>query len=475
MNTIPPDPEPIPSPPPSAHQRVLAAFECLAELDRPELWTTLRAQEDVLVDAKAVDERVRAGDELPLAGSLLAVKDVVDVAGLPTASARSSTSSVPDVSATAVARLTAAGAVVLGKTSPGQLALDPLDVAGGVAAAVSLGIVDLSLGTDLTGPGRVPAALNGVAGVRPTPGLVPVTGVLGGECQGVVVFARRLVEAQRAAGLMTGPDGLDPDCRNWPADVRFGVGEHPRVAMPDDGWLRSLTASARRALGTAAAALRSSGAVVESNLEAMGENEERRIPEGCDALLLPTAPVRSRFAAVRVPSRPGEQGPSGVTVVTRAFDDQIGLDLAAVLTGEPPSFCSAPGADLVVFGAHLRGQPLNARLTALGARFVRPVRTAERYRMVLLPVEPPQPGVLSTGDTGLDGELWRLSPGALGRFAAELPGPFVLGRIDLEDGFRPTAVLCEDAAAKDAEDLGRYESWRGYLRFVSTAGPRDPG
>ncbi|MFE0026126.1 amidase family protein [Amycolatopsis sp. NPDC059021] len=472
MNTIPPDPEPVPSPPPSAHQRVLAAFERIAELDRPEIWTTLRAQEDVLVDAKAVDERIRAGEELPLAGSLLAVKEGIDVAGLPTVAARPSSSSLPEVSATAVSRLTAAGAVVLGKTDPRQLAADPLDVASGVAVAVSLGIVDLSLGTDLTGAGRVPAALNGVVGLKPTPGLVPVTGIsLERSCDGVAVFARGLVEAQRAVGLMTGPD-----CRAWPADVRFGAGEHPRLAVPDDDWLRSLAAPARLALGTAAAALRASGVVVEPcSLKAFREAGEKRVWEGHDALLLPTLPEHPDVAAVRVPSRPGEQGPSGVTVVTRAFDDQLALDLAAVLTGEPPSLCSAPAADLVVFGAHLRGQPLNTRLVALGARFMSPVRTAERYRMVLLPTEPPQPGVVPAGDNGLDGERWRLSPAALGRFAADLPEPFVLGRIELEDGTCPQAVLCEASAADGAEDLARYESWRGYLRFVSTAGPRDPG
>ncbi|MFD9964066.1 amidase family protein [Amycolatopsis sp. NPDC058986] len=473
MNTIPPDPEPVPSPPPSAHQRVLAAFERIAELDRPEIWTTLRAQEDVLVDAKAVDERIRAGEELPLAGSLLAVKEGIDVAGLSTVAACPSSSYLPEMSATAVSRLAAAGAVVLGKTDPEQLAADPLDVASGVAVAVSLGIVDLSLGTDLIGAGRVPAALNGVVGLKPTPGLVPATGISPSTlaCDSVVVFARGLVEAQRAVGLMTGPDS-----RAWPADVRFGVGEHPRLAMPDDDWLRSLAAPARLALGTAAAALRSSGAVVEPcSLAAFREAGEQRVLAGYDALLLPTLPEHPGVAAVRVPSRPGEQGPSGVTVVTRAFDDQLGLDLAAVLTGEPPSLCSAPGADLVVFGAHLRGQPLNDRLIALGARFASPVRTVERYRMVLLPTEPPQPGVLPAGASGLDGERWRLSPAALSRFAAELPEPFVLGRIELEDGTCPQAVLCEAVAADGAEDLARYESWRGYLRFVSTAGPRDPG
>jgi len=130
-----------------------------------------------------------------------------------------------------------------------------------------------------------------------------------------------------------------------------------------------------------------------------------------------------------------------------------------------------PGEDVVVFGAHLRGQPLNTDLTALGARFTGPVRTTEAYRMVLLDTEPPQPGVLE-GTTTLDGERWRLSPAAFERFATTLKEPFVLDRVVLDDGTAPLAVRCLTA---EGPGLDRYESWRGYVRFASTAGPRDPG
>jgi hypothetical protein len=182
------------------------------------------------------------------------------------------------------------------------------------------------------------------------------------------------------------------------------------------------------------------------------------------------------YAAVTVPVLPGDRRPFGVTFVTRAFEDQIGLDLATVCTDEPMTHYPEPGTELVVFGAHLRGQPLNACLTELGARFTGPVRTAERYRMVLLATEPPQPGVLDDVDGAvLDGECWRLSPGALGRFAEGLPEPFTLARVELEDGSRPLALRCDPGAAATAPGLERYESWRGYLRFVSTAGLRDPG
>jgi hypothetical protein len=168
---------------------------------------------------------------------------------------------------------------------------------------------------------------------------------------------------------------------------------------------------------------------------------------------------------------PGDKRPFGVTFLVRAFEDQIGLDLATVCTDEPMTPYPEPGEDVVVFGAHLRGQPLNGDLTALGARFTGPVRTTEGYRMVLLDTEPPQPGVLEGGTT-LDGERWRLSPAAFERFAATLKEPFVLDRVVLDDGTAPLAVRCLTA---EGPGLDRYESWRGYVRFTSTAGLRDPG
>ncbi|SFW76437.1 allophanate hydrolase-related protein [Amycolatopsis australiensis] len=480
MNTLPPDPEPVPPIRPTASQRVIAAFERITEAARPELWSTLRAVEDVLVDAKAVDERVKAGDNLPLAGTVLAVQDSVDVAGQP------SGRQVPETSATVVTRLTAAGAVVLGKTGSGTVAAawDRTKTGGsGAAVAVALGIVDLALST----AGAVPAALNAVVAVQPTRGLLPTTGVRAAE--GISVYATGLVAGRRALALMTGPDDADPATRVWPAEFRLGAGEHPRVAYPHD---LPLGAAAALAFESAVKRLTAAGAVLEPVSLAD--------PDFGDALLLPTVPdhpeltealadpsgVAHRLAsgtafanlldvaAVTVPMLPGDKRPFGVTFLTRAFEDQIGLDLAAVCTDEPMTPYPEPGEEVVVFGAHLRGQPLNTRLTELGARFTRPVRTTEAYRMVLLNTEPPQPGVLDdAAGTSLDGECWRLSPAAFERFAGTLEPPFVLDRVELEDGSRPLAVRCAPTA--DGPDLDRYESWRGYVRFASTAGPRDPG
>jgi allophanate hydrolase len=445
-------------------------------------------------------------------------------------------------------------------------ALDEDKVAGGSssgsAVAVALGVVDIALGTDTAGSGRVPAALNGVVGFKPTLGLVPKTGVVPAspsyDC--VSLFARTLTTGQLALAVMTGPDRIDPVALPWPADVRLSAGDRPRVAVPDAAGLRFLDEAARPGFAEVVRRLRAAGSVVEpvdisllleagkllydgalvaerhaavgaflagkpsdadptvaGIILAAGELAAhdlvadqyriaearagaRRLLDGFDALVLPTVPrhptieealadpagvsrqlgVYSSFvnlldlSAVAVPA---VRGPYGVTVVARAFEDQVAIDLAAVLTDEQAATPYPDlGEDLVVFGAHLRGQPLNDRLSSLGARFTGAVLTTEGYRMKLLPGDLPQPVVLAEPDgSALAGERWRLSPGGLGRFAASLAPPFVLGRVELQDGSTPLAVLCAPDAKAETVDLTGYECWRAYLRFASTAGRRGPG
>src|SRR6185312_836180 len=114
-------------------------------------------------------------------------------------------------------------------------AWDPSRIAGGSssgsAVAVALGMVDFALGTDTAGSGRVPAALNGIVGVKPTKGLVPVSGVVPAcytlDC--VSVFARDLALARIVTEHIEGSDG-SPLCRNG-----FDRGAAParaRIAVP---------------------------------------------------------------------------------------------------------------------------------------------------------------------------------------------------------------------------------------------------
>ncbi|GAA4412755.1 hypothetical protein GCM10023148_06690 [Actinokineospora soli] len=177
------------------------------------------------------------------------------------------------------------------------------------------------------------------------------------------------------------------------------------------------------------------------------------------------------LCAVAVPGGTADGGPFGVSVVARAFDDQVAIDVAARLTGEQAADpYPDTGTDLVVFGAHLRGQPLNHQLTAVGARFTGAVRTAPEYRMVLIPGPPAKPGVVHTGPVdgvALPGERWRLSPAALGAFLAALPEPMTLGRVRLADGSGAVGFHCAASALAGA-DITAHGGWLAYLSASPT-------
>jgi allophanate hydrolase len=284
-------------------ERVEAAYERIASADRPEVWITLRERAYALAEAAAIDP------QLPLAGRVFAVKDNIDVAELPTTAAAPSFRYDPLRDATAVARLRAAGAIAIGKTNLDQFATglvgtrspygavrnawDQSRIAGGSssgsAVAVALGMVDFALGTDTAGSGRVPAALNAIVGVKPTRGLVPVTGVVPAcytlDC--VSVFARDLRLARIVAELIEGPDG-SPLCRNssqaGPASAR------PRIAVPTPQHLEGLADGWRDAFAAAVARFAGLGAdIIETDISALLEAAD---------LLYNGAFVAERYAAV---------------------------------------------------------------------------------------------------------------------------------------------------------------------------------
>lgn len=256
-------------------ERVRQAYKRIAEVDRPEVWITLRDEDDVLAEAHDIDP------SLPLAGTLVAVKDNVDVAGLPTTAACPEYSYVPAASATAVDRLLAQGAIVLGKTNLDQFATglvgtrspygavrcawNPDLVSGGSssgsAVVVALGIADIGIGTDTAGSGRVPAAFHGLVGIKTSLGIVPATGVVPAcadyDC--VTVLARDLDTATHATRVMAGYDDADPRSRTWPADVRLAARPSPRVAVPRAEDLVALGPEYRAAFDATVAGLESCG------------------------------------------------------------------------------------------------------------------------------------------------------------------------------------------------------------------------
>ena len=203
-------------------------------------------QAGALAAARASDARHAAGKPLSaLDGAILAVKDNIDVAGLPTTAGlglRRDQFAAAD--AFVVARLRAAGAIVLGKvnmhaaafgatsrnadfgdcanpTHPGLVAGGS---SGGSAAAVALGWAQLALGTDTMGSVRVPASYCGVAAIKPAAGLISCSGVvpLCARLDHVGLLARDARDLLLALPLAAGFDGADPAAR------RFG----PQLALP---------------------------------------------------------------------------------------------------------------------------------------------------------------------------------------------------------------------------------------------------
>ncbi|OBI84236.1 allophanate hydrolase [Mycobacterium asiaticum] len=521
------------------------------------------------VEAELTRSRSHSG---PLSGMRLAVKDNVDVAGLPTTAGCPEFAYRPDDDAPAVAALRAAGAVVVGKTNLDQFATGlvgtrspygavrdsrrPEFISGGSssgsAVAVASGQADIAVGTDTAGSGRIPAAFQGLAAIKPTIGVISTDGVVP-ACESydcVSIFARDLSLANQAMAVMAaGAAGS----RRWPADVRLAAPPNPVVAVPrelpelDRQWqtafhtaVRELTDAGARIVTVdldpflAAAKYLYEGALVSERYAAVGEfidgnpnasfdpvvrriiTAARNIPahrlvrdrarvqrlrhtamsslDGVDALLVPTAPMHPSLqqvatdpvgvnsqlgtytnfcnlfdmCAVAVPAGVAGEAQFGVTVLARAFDDAVALDVGAMLTNDELReavwpLAAAESRELIVFGAHLRGGPLAYQLTDLGARFAGEVSTSARYRMAALDGSMPKPAVTRVPDdargVALRGHRWLLSPAALGGFLSALPAPMQLGKVELSDGSWCTGFGCDATAAASGTDISCYGSW----------------
>ena len=206
----------------------------------------LQAQIDALTGADSAS--------LPLYGVPFAVKDNIDVAGFYTTAACKEAAYLATADATAVAKLKAAGAIVVGKTNLDQFAtglvgvrspygavknsFNPEYISGGSSSGSSVvvanGLVPFSLGTDTAGSGRVPAGHNNIVGLKPTKGWFSTTGLIP-ACRTIDVisiFALTVDDAWQVAQVMQGYDASDEYSRMHPQNEpsQFSKG---KIAIPD--------------------------------------------------------------------------------------------------------------------------------------------------------------------------------------------------------------------------------------------------
>ena len=220
----------------SPAETIARSYRRIRSHNDPAIFISLRDEKDALAEAESLKAKDAA--ELPLFGVPVAVKDNIDVLGLPTTAGCPAFSYSPSHDATAVARLRAAGAIMIGKTNLDQFAtglvgvrspygiptnpirgdLIPGGSSSGSAVAVSAGLVPLALGTDTAGSGRVPAMLNNIVGLKPSLGMVSTAGVAPAcrtlDC--VSVFSLTVDDAVTALAVMAGPDPADPFSRDRP-------------------------------------------------------------------------------------------------------------------------------------------------------------------------------------------------------------------------------------------------------------------
>jgi allophanate hydrolase len=221
-------------------------------------WIALasEAQLNAQLDALASALQDAAGDlsKLPLYGVPFAVKDNIDAAGWSTTAACPEFSYGAETDASVVARLRAAGAILIGKTNLDQFAtglvgtrspygavpnsFNPDYVSGGSssgsASVVARGLVPFSLGTDTAGSGRVPAGFNNIVGLKPTKGWLPNTGLVP-ACRSIdciSVFALTVADALTVANIAGGYDAADAYSRKNPNSAKVGMPSQPRLAVP---------------------------------------------------------------------------------------------------------------------------------------------------------------------------------------------------------------------------------------------------
>ncbi|MCK1547218.1 allophanate hydrolase [Bradyrhizobium sp. 179] len=238
-------------------QTVARTYQRIRNHNDPAVFISLRDEEDAIAEAERLATKDAAS--LPLYGVPVAVKDNIDALGFPTTAACPAFAYTPTRDSTAVERLRAAGAIIIGKTNLDQFAtglvgvrspygipknsihedLVPGGSSSGSAVAVGAGLVPLSLGTDTAGSGRVPAMLNNIVGLKPSLGMISTAGLVPAcrtlDC--ISVFALTVDDAALALSVMAGPDQADPFSRDRPLQQLTSFPANLRLGVPRNGQL----------------------------------------------------------------------------------------------------------------------------------------------------------------------------------------------------------------------------------------------
>jgi allophanate hydrolase len=250
----------------------LAAIEADHRHDDPAIWITRLSDDEILAHAGQLEREGARGGRFW--GVPFAVKDNIDIAGLPTTAACAGYAYTARNTAPAVQRLLDQGALLIGKTNLDQFAtglvgtrspygvprncFNPAYVPGGSssgsACAVAAGIVNFALGTDTAGSGRVPAAFGNIVGLKPTLGSVSARGVVP-ACRSldtVSIFARTVDEALTVLRVIADCDDDDPYSRMAPAGClrRTAPQAATRIAMADPAACDAAIAECTRRVGT---------------------------------------------------------------------------------------------------------------------------------------------------------------------------------------------------------------------------------
>ena len=353
-----------------------AALAADRDHDDPAIWITRLPDDAIRAGARQLENE--GPRDRPLWGMPFAVKDNIDVAGLPTTAACPGYAYIASSTAPAVQRLLDAGALLVGKTNLDQFAtgltgtrspygvprnvFNPAYVPGGSssgsACAVAAGIVQFALGTDTAGSGRVPAAFGNIVGLKPTRGSVSMRGVLP-ACRSLdtmSIFAPTVEPALSVLRVMADFDVADPYARAapfahlspaaHPAEARIATEETTDISLflevarllYDGPWVAERTAALREVVEQRPDILHPvTRSILESGMQRRTVDafpafhrvaEARRAAEllfrDYDALLLPTVPFCPTLAEVA-------DDPIGVNSRLGTYTNFVNLcDLAAI-------------------------------------------------------------------------------------------------------------------------------------------------